>query len=281
MADAITSPQNPRIKAAARLRDARARIETGLILIDGVRELARAVDTGIQIVELFACGEHLNEEGRRLCNGLTMRGAAVFETAPSALAKLAYGERNEGVVAVARRPAATLADLALRGDSLVAVVDGVEKPGNLGAILRTADAAGLDAVIAADAATDVYGPNVIRASLGAAFTVPLVAATTAATRDFLEGCRVRMIAAAPDAPRLYTDVDYRGAVAIVLGSEAAGLSPAWSGDAVTRVSLPMRGRVDSLNVSATAAVLFYEAVRQRSVTGSAGQSGDGRPDGSR
>jgi TrmH family RNA methyltransferase len=149
-------------------------------------------------------------------------------------------------------------------EALVIVVESVEKPGNLGAILRTADGAGADAVIAADPLTDLYNPNAIRASLGTIFSVPIATATTAATLEWLNASRIRPIAARVDARRAYTEIDFRGRVAIILGSEAGGLSDAWDHASVEPVRIPMLGAADSLNVSAAAAVLLYEAQRQRS-----------------
>jgi len=176
---------------------------------------------------------------------------------------LAFGGRSEGVVAVALTPRHTLDELKLPDVPLVCVLEGVEKPGNVGAVLRSADGAGLDAVVVADPRTDLYNPNTIRASLGTVFTMPLVAAGTLETLDWLRRHNLAVIAARVDGAVPYTEVDFRGPAAIVLGSEAEGLSSAWSGDEITAVRLPMLGAADSLNVSATAAILFYEARRQR------------------
>jgi TrmH family RNA methyltransferase len=170
------------------------------------------------------------------------------------------------VVAVVRSPETGLTALAdLPPDPLLVVVDGVEKPGNLGAILRSADGAGAAAVIAADARTDLFNPNVVRASLGTVFTMPVAAADTADVRRWLEARGVRVVAARVDADRSYAEADLRGAVAIVLGSEATGLGTAWAGPGVEAVALPMRGIGDSLNVAAAAAIVLYEALRQRTV----------------
>jgi TrmH family RNA methyltransferase len=177
--------------------------------------------------------------------------------------KLAFGQRVEGVVAVARPPQRTVADLPLTGDALIAVVEGVEKPGNLGAVVRTADAAGVAAVLVADGGTDLYNPNAIRASLGAIFTVPVCSATTADALAWLRASGFRVLAARVDGAVDYSAADFRGRVAIALGSEAHGLSETWRGADMTAVRLPLLGSVDSLNLSATAAVLFYEALRQR------------------
>ncbi len=177
--------------------------------------------------------------------------------------KLAFGERNDGVVVTAKTPERQLSKLALPPRPLVAVLEGLEKPGNVGAILRTADAAGFDAVIVAAGQTDLFNPNTIRASLGAVFAANVREATVKETLELLRAWRLPIIATCPDAERIYTEVDFREGAVIVLGSEATGLSPAWHTDDVQAVRLPMRGIADSLNVAATAAVLFYEALRQR------------------
>jgi TrmH family RNA methyltransferase len=178
-------------------------------------------------------------------------------------AKVAYGDRAEGVVAVAAVPQASLAELTVPDPALVAVVVGLEKPGNVGAILRSADAAGVNAVIVADGGTDLYNPNAIRASLGTLFTVPLASADSDETLAWLAANQFRAFAARVDGAIEYTQADFRGRTAIVLGSESAGLPAAWQGKNVQAIRLPMCGAADSLNVSATAAVLFYEALRQR------------------
>jgi len=182
---------------------------------------------------------------------------------PAVFEKLAFGDRAEGVLAVARTPHRTLADLELPDRPLIAVLEGVEKPGNIGAILRSADAAGVSAVIIAGSDADLYNPNTVRASLGTIFTVPVCAADPATIRNWLNARRISIFAARVDAKESYTAADFRGPTAIVLGSEADGLSATWTAPKISPIRLPMRGAADSLNVSATAAVLFYEAVRQR------------------
>jgi TrmH family RNA methyltransferase len=180
------------------------------------------------------------------------------------IAKLAFGDRSDGIVAIVRTGSTDLDSLRLTpGVPLVVVVEGVEKPGNLGAILRTADGAGASGLIAADPLTDLFNPNAIRASLGTIFRVPIAAAPTPATLDWLTSRGIAPIAAHVDATVPYTEVDMRGPVAIVLGSEATGLSAAWDDPRVTSVRIPMLGTADSLNVSVAAAIVLYEAVRQR------------------
>lgn len=260
----ITSRQNPRVKQAAELRTGRERQRRGRIIIDGAREIVRAFEAGIVAVEAFVCPAlATSEESRRALKTLNSQPAEVFQVSQEVFEKLAYGERLDGVLVVAETPQRSLEKLQLPPEPLIAVLEGVEKPGNVGAILRSADAAGIDAVIVADGGTDLYNPNTIRASLGTVFRSNMCQATTVETIAWLRGQRLAIFAARPDAEQLYTDADLAHGAAIVLGSEAHGLTDAWSGAAVTPVRLPMHGIADSLNVSTTAAVLFYEALRQR------------------
>jgi RNA methyltransferase, TrmH family len=261
----ITSTSNPRIKAAVRLRDRKGRDAQGRIIIDGVREIGRALAAGLEVVELYFFPELCRDQEHQQVLGLSQRaGAELIEVTLHVMEKIAYGDRAEGVVAVAIPPARSLAEWQPAEDALVAVVEGIEKPGNLGAVLRTADAAGVTGLIVADGGTDLHNPNAIRASLGAIFTVPVSAATSAQSLDWLRAKRFRMVAARVDGAVDYTRADLRGRVAIVLGSEARGLSDSWRAEDIQAIRLPLLGSVDSLNLSATAAVLFYEALRQRS-----------------
>lgn len=259
----ITSAQNPRVKAAARLRDRRGRTKQGRIIIDGVREVSRAFAAGVKIVEMYVCRGLLSKAGADTSGLPASQETDVLEVSPAIFGKIAFGERQEGVVAVAEAPDASLGGLAFRGNPVVGVLEGVEKPGNLGAVLRTADAAGLSALIVAGGGTDLYNPNAIRASLGAIFTLPVAAGPTAEVLAWLRERDFRVLAARVDGEVAHTDASFKGRCAIALGSEAEGLTGAWNGAGVTAISLPMRGKVDSLNVSTAAAVLFYEALRQR------------------
>ncbi len=260
----LTSLANPKIKAAAALRERRERDRTGLTLLDGVREIRRAIDAGAELVEVFVCEPLLaGADARAALDRLRTGSVAVQPTSRPVFAKLAFGERSEGLVAVARIPSVELSGLTLRPDPLVSVVEGVEKPGNLGAILRSADGAAVDAVVAASPRTDLFNPNAIRASAGTIFTVPLAAAPTARVLAWLRERGIRIVAARVDADRRYTDVDLTGPLALVLGAEADGLGAAWSAPDIIAVRLPMLGVADSLNVSVSAAILFYEARRQR------------------
>lgn len=265
----IESPANPRVKAAVRLRDRRERDATGLTLVDGGRESLRALEAGAIVETAFVCPPLLSGvDARRAAeelgrdDGPSGASVEVVELGERAYARLAYGDRSDGVVLVVRAPRRSLDDLELPPEPLVVVTEDVEKPGNVGAILRSADAVGASAVIAAGG-TDLFNPNVIRASVGTVFTVPVVAAPVADAAAWLREQGLRVVATRVDADRLHVDADLTGRVAVVLGNEAGGLSEAWRGADVEAVRLPMAGVADSLNVSVAAAVLLYEAWRQR------------------
>jgi TrmH family RNA methyltransferase len=263
-ADTISSPANPRVKAAVRLRDRREREETGLTLIDGGRELLRALAQSVDVDHAFVCPELVvGADASAALDALRRNEAALIEVSPAVLAKVAFGDRSDGLVAVVRTPSVALEGLVPGLDPLVVVVEALEKPGNLGAIMRTADAVGASAVIAADPRTDVFNPNAIRASVGTIFSVPLAVATASQALDWLVTHGVTAIAARVDAPQSYGDADLGGSIAIVLGSEAGGLTPTWNDPRVRPVRIPMRGAGDSLNVSVAAAILLFEARRQR------------------
>jgi TrmH family RNA methyltransferase len=262
----VGSRHNPRFRAALELRDARSRRERGLTLVDGAREIGRALAAGARLEEAWVARERIRSpEGVAALAAVEAAGAPIVEATSELLARLAYGDRDDGIVAIVATPRSDLDALTLPAAPLVAVVEGVEKPGNLGAILRSADGAGVDAVIAADPASDPWSPNAIRASIGAVFSVPLAVDSVEAAQAWLDRHEIRIVAADPDGELPYHAVDLTGAVAIVLGAEAAGLSAAWRSDGITRVRIPMRGAADSLNVAATAAILLFEARRQRDV----------------
>jgi RNA methyltransferase, TrmH family len=265
----IDSPSNPRIRNAVRLRERRERESTGLTLVDGGREALRALEAGAVVESAFVCPPLLGTgEARRVAEKLGQSfepyGASieVFEVSQRAFERLAYGDRSDGVVLVVRSPRASLDEIELPPEPLVVVTEDVEKPGNVGAILRSADAVGADAVIAVGG-TDLFNPNVIRASVGTVFSMPVASATASDAAGWLRARGIRIVASRVDAARLHVEADLRGPVAIVLGSEATGLSDAWRAADVEAIRLPMTGVADSLNVSAAAAVLLYEAWRQR------------------
>jgi TrmH family RNA methyltransferase len=263
--DRITSLHNPRIKEVLRLQDKAAeRRRQGLTLVEGYRELTNARQAGWQLATLLLCEELAGEEITRQLVEPTRLVPRPYECLPvsaAVFAKLAVRERSDGVLAILRTPSRTLADLVLPENPLVLVLEAVEKPGNLGAILRTADAAPAHAVLVGDPRTDLYNPNVIRASLGGIFTV---AAPMAEILAFLREKGIRTFAAAlADDAKSYTATSFSGPTALVLGTEADGLTSATRQACDETVIIPMRGVLDSLNVSVAAAVLTFEAVRQR------------------
>ena len=259
----LTSLQNTRVKAAVRLRERRHRDREGLMLVEGYAELTLAIDAGVKPITLFVTGQNAGEALAARCAEL---GAEVLEVTTEVFAKLAYREHPDGWLAVSRTPETTLERLELSERPLVLVIDGVEKPGNLGAMLRTADAAGADAVILSDAGTDPFNPNVVRASKGTVFSVPLAVAGPNRAIEWLGQRDVPIVVASPESSAAHTDAELGGSVALVVGAEDAGVSAAWREAATVAVTIPMAGRVNSLNVATAAALLLYEAVRQRHPT---------------
>jgi TrmH family RNA methyltransferase len=261
----IESPANPRVRAAAGLRERRQREATGLTLVDGGREARRAIEAGVEVETAFVCQDLLATDDARAAINALARAQGRRELVPvtrRAFEKLAYGDRADGIVLVVRPRVQSLTELELPEQPLVVVTEDVEKPGNVGAILRSADGAGADAVVAVGG-TDLFNPNVIRASVGTVFSVPVAAAPAIEVAAWLQAHGIRTVATRVDATLLHVDADLRGPLALVLGSEAMGLSTDWSGEDVESVRLPMEGVADSLNVSAAAAILLYEAWRQR------------------
>jgi len=270
LTDRLSSPQNPRIKQLLRLQQKSAeRRALGLTLVEGLRELGIALEMGVPVATLFTCPELANAGAladlpRLFASQPDGPAPEWFELSRAVFEKLAYREGSDGILAVLRTPQRQLADLQLPANPLVIVLEAVEKPGNLGAILRTADAAPVDAVLIGDPRTDLYNPNVIRASIGCVFSVPTVAAPMAEILAFLRerGIRTHAAALAPEA-RPYTSYDLARPTALVMGTEADGLSSATRAACDETLIIPMRGRIDSLNVSVATAVLTFEAVRQR------------------
>ncbi|ANS79057.1 23S rRNA (guanosine-2'-O-) -methyltransferase rlmB [Serinicoccus hydrothermalis] len=260
----ITSPANARLKAIAGLRRRRAREQERRTLVEGHDELVLALDAGVVPELLLLCPElapagAVEELAGRVADGPTQ----VVHATRAAFEKAAYRESPDGVLAVVGAVGSRPADLSLPPDALVLLCEGVEKPGNLGAMLRTADAAGVDAVVAADPVTDWGNPNTVRASKGTVFSVPVAADGTTVTLDWLDGLGIPLVAATPDTEMAHTEVDYRGPVAIAVGTEKTGLTDEVLRRAAHRVRIPMVGRVNSLNVATSAAIIVYEAVRQR------------------
>lgn len=265
----LSSTANPRVKTVVKLRQRAHRDELGLMLIEGYREIKRALDNGYRPQQLLFC-EALFLKGTgeppliERCRNL---GAEIVACSEPVFVKMAYRERPEGLLAVGPQIRRGLSDLKLPQNALVVVAEAIEKPGNLGTILRSADAAGVQAVIVCDRCTDLHNPNVVRASTGMLFAVPVVEADTADVLAFLRGRGFSILAATPHTDRLHTDVDLTGNVALVVGTEQYGLSQVWMEAADLRVRIPMLGQADSLNVAAATTILLYEAVRQRVAAG--------------
>ena len=291
MAERITSGQNPKVKELLALQEkSKLRREKGLFVLEGRRELEHALEAGFRIDTLFICPEilELTAETPLLCKVLRPLGFArddkfvissessvissersesrnlsYFEVSPAVYSKIAYREGTEGIIAEMVTPERNLDSLSLPENPLVMVLESVEKPGNLGAVLRSADAAGAGAVIVCDPLTDLFNPNLIRASIGAVFTVPVVTATSEEAIKYLKNKGIRILTAQLQDSVLYYNSDMSRGVALVMGTEATGLSDAWRQAADEHIRIPMLGRLDSLNVSVSAAILLFEAVRQR------------------
>ena len=249
----ITSVQNARIKHVVALQQKSSlRREEGLFVVEGQREIEHCIACGYEVKELFVV-DSLNYTGDLPATIVTSQ---VYE-------KMAYRESTEGIIAVVKCKEHRLKDLQLPKEPLIVVLESVEKPGNLGAILRTAEAAGVDAVIVCDPLTDLYNPNLIRASIGGVFNVPTVVCTSEACIAFLKERQIRILTAQLQDSYEYYDYDMRSATAIVMGTESTGLTDIWREAADAHIRIPMLWRLDSLNVSVSAAILMYEAVRQR------------------
>jgi len=259
----ITSAANPRIKQLVALRRRRSREQSGVTLVEGLAEIELALTTGARPQTLYYSRELATAESLSLAGRAAGLGTEVIHLSRLVFEKVSYREGPDGWLAVVPAIETELASLQLPPRALVLVCAGLEKPGNLGAILRTADAAAVAAVIAADPVTDWGNPNVVRASKGTVFSVPVASATTAEVLDWTAQHGLQIVAATPDATQLVTDTDLTGPTAIAVGAEQTGLSPGWLENASIRVRIPMFGKADSLNVSTSAAIITYEAVRQR------------------
>lgn len=285
--ETITSAQNRKFKELLTLVEkSKERSAAGLFIVEGQRELGHCLDAGFIPETLFICGEvmavqnnavngaktgHLTEniEGKDGLDALIATAEAlnprlgVVQIPAFLYEKVAYRGSTEGIIAEVHSVPRSLEDLRLGERPLVMVLESVEKPGNLGAVLRSADAAGADAVIVCDPLTDIWNPNLIRSSVGAVFSVPVAVCTSADAIAFLKERGIRILTAQLQDSEWYYDTDMTGATALVMGTESTGLTQAWRDSADAHIKIPMLGRLDSLNVSVSAAVLLYEAVRQR------------------
>jgi len=269
----ITSAANPRLRSLIALRRRRVREAVGSTLVEGYEELSMALDAGVVPSAAYVCPQLFSPAGRAgsqdigvqedLVAELHRLGVHVIRLSRPAFEKVAYREGPDGLIAVVDNVVRRLDGLTVGAGALIVLCQGIEKPGNLGAMLRTADAAGADAVIAADPVTDWGNPNVVRASKGTVFAVPVASARTLETLTWLRDNHIALVVSTPDTDVVYTDVDYTGPVAIAVGAEKHGADDVLLTAAAERVRIPMAGRANSLNVAASTAILLYEAVRQR------------------
>ena len=269
----IASATNARIKALVRLRNRRERDEAHRFVIEGYRELTRALAGGITIEKLFVCPElYLGPNDAALVVRASEGGAEIVTVAEAPFRKASYRDRPEGLLGVAEQFDTSLARLDLSGNPLVLVAEGIEKPGNLGTMLRTAEAAGASGVLVVDPTTDPFNPNVVRASQGTLFTVPLAVGSTPDAIATLRAAGVAIVATTPSATLPHHGADLSRPCAIAVGSEQYGLSKEWIEAADDRVVIPMPGSVDSLNAAMAAGIVLFEAVRQRAISGAPGDS---------
>ncbi|QCX00525.1 RNA methyltransferase [Aggregatimonas sangjinii] len=266
----ISSLQNPLVKKVLLLKDkARERKKSGLFVLEGRRELQLAIKGDYEVSTLLSCETLVSEaEVRVLIDGLKRRPQLVT-ISKEVYQKIAYRETTEGIVALAKSKLHTLEDVVLENKNpLVLVAEAPEKPGNIGALLRTADAANVDAVLIANPKGDLYNPNTIRSSIGCVFTTTIGLGSTSEIIAFLKSNGVGIFCAALTASKNYTDIDFNASTAIVVGTEATGLSQEWLQHSTQNIIIPMRGEIDSMNVSVSAAILVFEALRQRELKGS-------------
>ncbi len=258
----ISSLQNPVIKRIVRLKEKKkGRDRSGEFVLEGRRELEMAIRGGYQLLSLFFCAGIIDREEVEAMSGDSV---PITELSREVYQRIAYREKTEGILAISVSKSHDLTQLKLSPDnSLILIAESPEKPGNIGALLRTADAANLDAVIIADPKGDLYNPNVIRSSVGCLFTVPIGIGTSAEVLAFLEAGNIILITASLQASTLYTEVDFTRPCAIAVGTESHGLTEIWSRHATKQVIIPMQGEIDSMNVSVSAAILIFEAKRQR------------------
>ncbi len=266
MTELITSAQNPKIKKLLALQQKSSeRRSEGLFVVEGRREIEHCVEAGYEVDSIFYCPAVMPDSDRASWTPDQVGGdVRVFEVSASVYDKIAYRAGTEGLIAEVKAKTLGLEDLTLGENPLIVVLESVEKPGNLGAVLRSADASGADAVIVCDPLTDLYNPNLIRSSIGAIFTVPCVACSSEECIAFLKARGIKVFTAQLQDSELYYDTDFRGGSAIVMGTESTGLTDIWRQAADAHIRIPMLGRLDSLNVSVSAAILLFEAVRQRS-----------------
>lgn len=264
----LTSTANPRVKALVRLRGSRrARVEGGCTLIEGHDELRLALRAGVRPTELYWAPSLVRAEHAGLADDVRAAGARVTSVSREVFERIAYREGPDGWLALAPDPSRPLSQIALGPRPLVLVAEGIEKPGNVGAMLRTAEACGVDAVIGASTVTDFGNPNAVRASKGTVFAVPVASAPSAEVLDWLRRNRIRIAVTTPAGSTVLAEASLDGPVAVVVGAESTGVTDLWLAHADETVLIPMRGRVNSLNAATAGAVALFEANRQRDAAG--------------
>lgn len=254
----ITSNQNPKIKEIVKLRKAKQRKKTDLFIIEGVQELGMAIKSGIQISSLFYCADYLKDK-----SFLSQLHCDIYELDKNTFNKISLRENPDGVLAFSKPKNMFLGDIKLSKNPFLLILESIEKPGNLGAIFRTADACGVDYIVICEPKTDIYNPNVIRSSLGTLFTNKIVICKNSEIFSWLKKNNIKSFAATPNADMLYTEANFNGAIAITIGTEHEGLSTEWLKSADYKIKIPMKGKIDSLNASVSAAIILFEASRQR------------------
>jgi len=261
----ISSPHNPSLKAAIKLRKRHERKQKGLFLVEGQLEARRALESGRRFEQLFVCDDFTKDssDAQIVITMSLERNTEVIRLDSKLFEKLAYRENPDGLIAVMQSWNPALQALKLKQNPLLLMIESIEKPGNLGALMRTADATGVDAIIIADPVTDIFNPNVVRASRGMLFTMPLAVCDVSEALDYLEQHKIAGVATTPTAQSTHWDINWKEARAVIVGSESAGLSKQCLERCDDSVRLPMHGSADSLNVSVSAAVVLYEALRQR------------------
>lgn len=270
MSKQITSSQNPFIKSLVLLQEkAKARKQSGTFLIEGIREIELALKGNYELDAVLFCPElvdksfNISPEPEWRTGGAIIQPFNPIEISREVYQKLAYRDTTEGIIAVAKTKSLSLADLQLPENPLILVMEAIEKPGNIGAMLRTCDAARIDAVIIANPKTDLYNPNIIRSSVGCLFTNQIATDTTEEVIKFLNKKNITIFAATLQNSQFYHQQDYTTPTALVVGTEATGLSEAWREKSIQNIIIPMQGEIDSMNVSVASAILLFEAKRQR------------------
>jgi RNA methyltransferase, TrmH family len=260
----ITSLTNPNIKFVRSLRSKKARDESGLSILEGYRAVSRGMECGVKFTKCYYTPKlFLGKNETALISALSNIGTEIQEVSDTILAKIAYRDRPEGIIGIMKQKKHSLSTLPIDPNGLYIVAESIEKPGNLGSILRSADAVGATGVILCDKRTDIYNPNVITASTGALFSANLAEASAEEAYKWLQDKKIKILAATPEAKKIYSEVNLKEGIAIIVGTEQVGLTDFWKSKANINIKIPMLGYIDSLNVATATTVVMYEAARQR------------------